>query len=359
MRSHVKLSAVVAAGLVAALAGCGGSTGPSTGSGGGGGTNTAASGDCSSAEVFCVGLVTDVGKVDDKGFNQAAWEGVEQVKGELGAQTKYVETTDPKDYAKNIKQFTDAKYDVIVTVGFLMGDATRAAGKQYPNTKFIGFDQFQADPVVPNVTGLIFHEDQAGYAAGYLAGLMTKSNKIGVVLGQEIPPTQAYAAGYENGAKAANPSVTVSKVYHPAGNTAFNDPVWGAGEAKKMLAQGADFIFGAGGNTGNGALQEAAKTAGAGDKIFCIGVDLDQWDTLPAAHPCLITSAEKHEKDGIGELLKQIKSNTIKPGNFFGTAGISAFHDFDSKVPADVKTKVADIVKKLEDGSQATGYKAG
>jgi basic membrane protein A len=355
LRSQGKIYAVVAAGLVAALAGCGGSTGNS-GTQGGGGTNTAASGDCSSKDVFCVGLVTDVGKVDDKGFNQAAWEGVQEVKGELGAQTKYVETTDPKDYAKNIKQFTDAKYDVIVTVGFLMGEATVAAGAQYPDTKFIGFDQFQAKET-PNVTGLIFHEDQAGYAAGYLAGLMTKTNKIGVVLGQEIPPTQAYAGGYENGAKAANPGVQVSKVYHPAGNTAFNDPVWGAGEAKKMLAQGADFIFGAGGNTGNGALQEVAKTAGAGEKLFCIGVDLDQWNTLPAAHPCLITSAEKHEKEGIGELLKQIKGNTIKPGNFYGTAGISPFHDFDAKVPADVKTKVADVVKKLEDGSLQTGFK--
>jgi basic membrane protein A len=348
------LNAVAATGLVAVLAACGGSTGNNSQTSGG--SNTAASGDCSSKDVFCVGLVTDVGKVDDKGFNQAAWEGVEAVKGELGAQTKYVETTDPKDYAKNIKQFTDAKYDVIVTVGFLMGDATIAAGKQYPDTKFIGFDQFQAAET-PNVTGLVFHEDQAGYAAGTLAGLMSKTKKIGVVLGQEIPPTQAYAAGYENGAKAVDPSIKVSKVYHPAGNTAFNDPVWGAGEAKKMLAQGADFIFGAGGNTGNGALQETAKTNGAGDKIFCIGVDLDQWDTLPAAHPCLINSAEKHEKDGIGTLLKAIKDGSIKPGNFYGTAGISAFHDFDAKVPADVKTKVADVVKKLEDGSQDTGYK--
>ncbi len=352
MRSKTMLNAVAAVGMVAVVAACGGSTGNTSSSG----SNTSASGDCSSKDVFCVGLVTDVGKVDDKGFNQAAWEGVEQVKGELGAQTKYVETTDPKDYAKNIKQFTDAKYDVIVTVGFLMGDATVAAGKQYPDTKFIGFDQFQAAET-PNVTGLIFHEDQAGYAAGTLAGLMTKTKKIGVVLGQEIPPTQAYAAGYENGAKAVDPAIKVSKVYHPAGSTAFNDPVWGAGEAKKMLAQGADFIFGAGGNTGNGALQETAKTSGAGDKVFCVGVDLDQWDTLPAAHPCLITSAEKHEKDGIGTLLKAIKDGSIKPGNFYGTAGISGFHDFDSKVPADVKTKVADVVKKLEDGSQATGYK--
>ena len=82
-----------------------------------------------------------------------------------------------------------------------------------------------------NVTGLIFPEDQAGYGAGYLAGLMTKTNKLGQVLGLEIPPVQKYAKGFEAGAKAANPKVTVTTVYHPAADNAFNDPVWGAGEA--------------------------------------------------------------------------------------------------------------------------------
>jgi basic membrane protein A len=285
--------------------------------------------------------------------------GRREAKADLGAQTKYIETTDQKDYASNIKQFTDAKYDVIVTVGFLMADATVQAAKAYPDTKFIGVDQFVDTTKVtsPNLTGLVFPEDKAGYAVGYLAGLMTKTNKIGAVNGQEIPPVQKYFKGYEAGAKAANPKVTVTGVYHPAGTTAFSDPVWGAGEAKKQLAQGVDIIFGIGGGTGNGALGEVAKTAGAGDKLFCIGVDQDQYNTLPAARPCLVTSAEKLITKGVSDLLKQAKDGSIKAGNFDGDTGISDFHDLASKVPADVQTKVKDIVAKLTDGSLQTGVK--
>lgn len=338
------------AALALVLAGCGGSTGD-TGSGGG----SAAPKDCSSADVFCIGLVTDTGSVDDKNFNQAAWEGVKTLEGD-GVQTKVIETKDAKDYANNLKQFTDQKYDAIVTVGFLMAEATVIAAKANPDVKFIGVDQFQDEKATaPNVTGLIFPEANAGYAAGYLAGLMTKTNKLGIVLGAEIPPTQAYALGYEQGSKAANPKTTVAKVYHPAGDNAFADSPWGAGEAKKMLAQGADFVFGAGGSTGNGALGETAKTSGAGTSIFCVGVDVDQWQTVPEAHPCLITSAEKKLTDGTSELLKQAKDGSVKGGNFVGKTGLSEYHDFDSKIPADVKTKVADIIKQLEDGTLKVG----
>ena len=343
MKAKPFLVAVPAA-LALVLAGCGGSTGDSSSDG-----SSAAPKDCSSADVFCIGLVTDTGSVDDKSFNQAAWEGVKAMEGD-GVQTKYVETKDAKDYASNLKQFTDQKYDAIVTVGFLMAEATVTAAKANPNVKFIGVDQFQDEKATaPNVTGLIFPEAKAGYAAGYLSGLMTKTNKLGVVLGAEIPPTQAYAKGYEMGSKAANPKTTVAKVYHPAGDNAFSDSPWGAGEAKKMLAQGADILFAVGGGTGNGALGEVAKTNGAGSSLFCIGVDVDQWETVPEAHPCLVTSAEKKLVKGTTDLLKQAKDGSIKGGNFSGDTGLAPFHDFDSKIPADVKTKVADIVKQLEE----------
>ena len=334
------------AALALVLAGCGGSTGDTSSDGG-----TAAPKDCSSTEVFCIGLVTDTGSVDDKNFNQAAWEGVKALEGD-GVQTKYIETKDAKDYANNLKQFTDQKYDAIVTVGFLMAEATVTAAKANPETKFIGVDQFQDDKATaPNVTGLIFPEANAGYAAGYLAGLMTKTNKLGVVLGAEIPPTQAYFKGFEEGSKAANPKTTVAKVYHPAGDNAFTDSPWGAGEAKKMLAQGADILFAVGGGTGNGALGEVAKTSGAGQSLFCIGVDVDQWNTVPEAQPCMITSAEKKLVKGTSDLLKQAKDGSIKGGNFLGETGLAPYHDFDSKIPAEVKTKVADIVTGIEDGS--------
>src|SRR5664279_3424303 len=146
--------------VVLSLAACGGSTGTTPAAG-----NTSASGDCSSAAVLCFGLVTDQGKIDDKSFNQSAWEGVQKAAMGIGAQTKAIETTDSKDYAPSIKLFTDAKYDIVVTVGFLMGDATTAAAKANPSIKFIGVDQSQS-ATLPNLTGLTFPEDQAGYAAG-------------------------------------------------------------------------------------------------------------------------------------------------------------------------------------------------
>lgn len=360
MKSTRYLVAVPAA-LALALTGCGGSTGTpgggSTASGSGAAGAPTDDSNCAAAEVFCVGLVTDTGKVDDKSFNQSAHEGAKAAAEELKGFYKYVETQDPKDYAANMGQFTNKKYDVIVTVGFLMTDATAEAAAGSPETKFIGVDQFfdPAKVTVKNVTGILFPEDQAGYGAGYLAGLMTKTNKLGQVLGLEIPPVQKFAKGFEAGAKAANPEVKVSTVYHPAGDNAFNDPVWGAGEAKKQLAQGADIIFGAGGNTGNGALQEVAKTSGAGKSTFCIGVDTDQWDTVPAAQPCLVTSAMKLITEGVTDTIKVAKDGEFAGLVTMGKAGLAPYHDFDSVIPAEVKTKVEEIVKQMEAGTLKTG----
>jgi basic membrane protein A and related proteins len=361
MKSTRFLVAAPAA-LALALAGCGGSTGNSdtpaaTGSG------TAAAGaptddsKCADEAVFCIGLVTDTGKVDDKSFNQSAHEGALAAKEQTQGFYKYIETQDAKDYAANMAQFTNKKYDVVVTVGFLMTEATAEAAKANPDTRFIGVDQgYDATKVTEkNITGLIFPEDQAGYGAGYLAGLMTKTNKLGQVLGLEIPPVQKFAKGFEAGAKAANPAVSVTTVYHPAGDNAFNDPVWGAGEAKKQIAQGADIIFGAGGNTGNGALQEVAKASGAGTDTFCIGVDTDQWDTVPAAQPCLVTSAMKLITEGVTETAVMAKDGNFTELQTLGKAGLAPYHDFDSVVPADVKAKVDEVVKQMEAGTLKTG----
>jgi basic membrane protein A and related proteins len=310
--------------------------------------------DCSTAESFCVGLVTDLGKVDDKSFNQSSWEGTKEGAEAVGGAADYIESTTQTDYANNIKSFTDKKYKVIVTVGFALGADTAKAAKANPTVKFIGVDQFPGE-ALDNYTGLIFNEDKAGFMAGALAGLLTKTNIVGAVVGTDtVPPVVAFTNGWENGAKYTNPKVKTISTYHPAGDNAFNDPDWGASTAKQALDQGADVIFGAGGNTGNGALNEVAKKAGA----FCVGVDTDQWETLPTAHACLVTSAEKELKKGTIELIKQAKDGTIKGGPFVGTTKISPYHDFDSTISAEAKAKVDTIVKGVLDGSIPTGYKA-
>jgi len=267
--------------------------------------------DCAEEDVLCVGLVTDVGEVDDKSFNQSAWDGVQKARDELGAIVNYVETKDAKDYMANMQLFIDKGYDVIVTVGYAMGTATAEAAVANPDVLFIGVDQGQWGDILPNLVGLIFHEDQSGYLAGVLAAKMTQTGTIAAVLGTDlIPPVVAFKEGYEAGARSVNPDISIISTYHPGGlDVAFTDPEWGATTAAQAIANGADVVFGAGGKTGNGALIETAGTAG----LYCIGVDSDQWETVPEAHACLISSAMKLITPAVFDLVKLAQEATCPP----------------------------------------------
>ncbi len=302
---------------------------------------------------FRVGMVTDVGKIDDKSFNESLWNAVKQAEKELGAEVSYIETTDPKDYGKNIATFADKGYDVICTSGFGLGEATIEAAKKYPNIKFIGTDQFQAE-ALPNLAGLIFEEDKAGFLAGALAALMSKSGVVGAVLGTDVvPPVVKFGKGYEAGAKYINPNIKVLLAYHPGGLAkGFIDPEWGKQTAVQQIDQGADVIFGAGGKTGNGALIGCAEK-----KVFCIGVDTDQWYTVPEAKTYMLSSAMKLITPGSFNLIKAAKEGTFKGGNVVGDVGLAPFHDTEAQVPAEVKAKLQEIDKGLKDGSIQTGVK--
>ncbi|HEX9441935.1 MAG TPA: BMP family ABC transporter substrate-binding protein [Roseiflexaceae bacterium] len=310
------------------------------------------------AKTLKVGLVTDVGKVDDKSFNQSAWEGVQQAQKDLSADVKFIETTDPKDYQKNIEQFADANYDVIVTVGFALGEATYQDAKKYPNIKFIGVDQFQAKddkhPDIPlaNLAGLVFEEDKAGYLAGVLAASVSKSGTIGAVCGTDVvPAVWRYGEGYKAGAKSVKPDINVQVVYHSdvGFDKTFTDPEWGNTTGLAMIDKGADVLFGCGGKTGNGALQAAANKG-----VYAIGVDTDQYLTLPEAQKAMISSAEKLITPGVFGLIKSSQDGSFKGGNNVGPVGLAPFHDLDSKVPADVKAKLQEVDKGLQDGSIKT-----
>jgi basic membrane protein A len=320
--------------------------------------------DCTQEDVFCVGLVTDVGKINDKSFNQSAWEGVQKSKTDgVADAVQYIETADAKDYAKNIATFADAGYDAIVTVGFNLGEATAAAGTTYPDISFIGVDQFQAwqfddDKAndLANVTGLGFPEDNAGFLVGALAAMMSESHKVGAVCGTDaVPPVWRFGEGYKAGAAYAdgqNATTTeVFVVYHSdvGFDKTFTDPEWGAQTAKSMMDQGADAIFGCGGITGNGAITAAAQAG-----KYAIGVDTDQYLTLPEAAPRMLSSAMKLITPGVAGLLAQAKDGSIAPGNFTGQAGYAPFHDLDSSVPADVKSAMEAINAGLLDGSIKT-----
>ncbi|WP_437646206.1 BMP family lipoprotein [Sorangium sp. So ce362] len=307
--------------------------------------------DCASPEVFCVGLVTDMGKIDDKSFNQSAWEAIQRAQKELGATTQYIETTDPKDYPKNIGTFAEEQYDVVVTSGFGLTEATHAAADQFKGVKFIGIDQFQATSK-PNVVGLVFPEDHGGFLVGALAAMMTKSGKIGAVLATDaVPPVYRFGEGFRAGARHVKPDIEISVVYHNdvGFDKTFTDPEWGKTTAVSMIDKGVDIVFGGGGKTGNGALLGAATKG-----VYAIGVDTDQYYTVPEAQKVLLSSAVKLIAEGTFDLIKMAKEGKLPAGNFEGKSGYAPYHDLDSKVPAEVKAKMEELRRGLLDGTLKT-----
>jgi len=317
-----------------------------------------------------IGLVTDVGGVNDKSFNQSAWAGVQKAIKEFGWEAKFIESKQPTDYEKNIDQFATEKYDVIVTVGFLMGDATAIKAKQYPNIKFaiVDYDYWPTkgskicaetvkncydDGGLKNITSLMFQEDQVGFLAGVLAGGMTKTGTVCTVSGMEIPPVVRFVVGFQNGAKWIKSGAKTLNVYIPS----FTDPAKGKETGQSMIAQGCDVVFGVGGNTGNGGLL-AAKEKG----LMAIGVDVDQYVTYPEVKDALLSSAAKNVDAAVYNYLKAIKDGSAKAGVAManlgnGGIGLAPYHDWDSKIPQAVKDKIKQATEDLKGGKLATGYK--
>jgi basic membrane protein A len=308
------------------------------------------------AEAGCkAGLVTDVGKINDGTFNQYAFDGLKKAEADLGIGIKYIETQAQTDYDKNIQSLVDQGCELVVAVGFMMGDAVKAASEKFPNTKFAIVD-FAYDPALPNVRGLVFAEDQAGYMAGALAASMSQSGTIAAVGGIEIPPVQKFLKGYEAGAKSIKGDINVKTVYIDS----FTDRARGAEAAKSFMAEGADVIFGAGGQTGSGGIQAAAE-AGA----FVIGVDQDEYVTTfqngaaPGSDK-IISSAMKRVDQAVFLTIKDVVDGKFTNGVAVydatnGGIGLASYNKADAAIPAEVKAKMDEILKGLSDGSITTG----
>jgi basic membrane protein A len=301
-----------------------------------------------------IGLVTDVGKVDDKTFNQFAYEGMMRAAEEFGLEATYIETQQPTDYEKNIRTFADEGYDMIVTVGFMLTDATMQMAKEYPNIMFAGVDQFYAEKI-PNAAGLNFSEDQSAFVVGALAAMMNKTGVIGFVGGMEIPPVIKFRKGYEAGAKYIKPNMKVLGVYIDS----FTAPDRGKAAAEAQIAEKADVIFGAGGPTGSGGIVAAMEK-----RIWGIGVDQDEYYTTMGGGPApyLLSSAMKRVDNAVYSAIKSFVEGTWQGGIWVGDAtnngiGYAPFHDTAGKIPGDVKAKLDEILKKLGDGSLKTGVK--
>lgn len=249
---------------------------------------------------FKVGLITDVGGVNDGSFNQSSWEGLQRAMEDMGIEANYLESATDADYAPNIETFVDEEYDLIISVGYMLADATKAAAEANPDIRFAIIDDATID--LDNVTCLMFRQEQASYLVGYVAGLMTETDNIGFVLGMSNETMNLFGYGYCAGAIDANPDVKIQQF----NANSFSDSATGKTNANTAITNGADIVFHAAGATGLGVI-EACQEAG----VYAIGVDSDQSSIAPNT---VITSAMKRVDNAVYDAVESLIAGTLEGG---------------------------------------------
>ena len=301
-----------------------------------------------SANVFAadlrVALVLDKGGKDDKSFNNAAYVGAEKAKNELGIQLKYVEATDDAAIEGMIRAFAQKKFDLIIAIGFSMAEAIKKVAEAYPDLKFALVD---SEVKLPNVRSLMFEEHQGSYVVGALAGLMTKTGKIGFLGGMDVPLIRRFQLGFEAGIKKTNPEATLITNYTGVTPEAWNNPAKAKELALAQYSEGTDIIFGAAGASNYG-LFDAAED----QKKFAIGVDSNQNWVKPGF---VLTSMLKRVDVAVFQVIKDTKAGKFTSGTErFGlkNRGIDYSLDKynDKLVPADVRKKVDQIKADIAAG---------
>ena len=295
------LSMILAGTMALSMAGCGSNTAETTAAAqksGDSAEKTEGAAPSKDSSEFKIGLITDVGGVNDGSFNQSSWEGLERAGEELGVTVNYLESATDADYAPNIETFIDEDYDLIICVGYMLADATKAAAEANPDTRFAIIDDASID--LPNVTGLVFHAEQASYLVGYVAGLTTKTNNIGFVVGMSNETMNQFGYGYCAGAIDANPDITVQQF----NANSFADSATGKTMANTAITNGADVIFHAAAATGLGVI-EACHEAG----VYAIGVDSDQSGISPDT---VLTSAMKRVDNAVYDTIESLVNGTLE-----------------------------------------------
>ena len=259
----------------------------------------------SAADTIKIGMVTDVGGVNDKSFNQTSWEGLQALAAEDPTfEVNYLESKTDADYQTNINTFIDEEYDLIICVGYMLADATREAAEDNPDQLFAIIDDSSID--LPNVACLMFAQEQASYLVGLVAGSVTESKTVGYVQGMVSDSMNLFGIGYITGVLEACPEATV--LQYNANN--FGDIAGGSTAAKDMITKGADVIYQAAGGTGIGVINACDE-----EGIWAIGVDTDQ---APLAPEHVITSAMKRV-----DVASQDISKAVAAGEF--TAGVHLY----------------------------------
>jgi len=307
--------------------------------------------DCARSDVFCVGLVTASGSIED-GINQQAWLGLQDAKAEgLADRIDYIETVDSRDREANIQTFINDGYDVIITVGSSLADETLLAAQKNPKIKFIGVEQTQ-NKSYPNLTGLVFHEERSGFLAGALAASITQTNHIAAICEAKfIDAMRRYCDGFKAGAQYINSKINIDVVYRTGSNQyLFNDADWGIQAAHQAVNDGADVVFAAGGNTADAALETAA---GQGAPV--IGSETDEYESLTDIRSRLVSSSVNDVRTGIRDLMRLVRNNPLPAGNFFGPIELAPFHDLDSQIPQSVKDQLNQLAQGLANNSIGEG----
>jgi basic membrane protein A len=292
-------------------------------------------GSAKSSQTIRVAVVTDIGGLNDRGFNALANKGLQQAKKELGVQGRVFISKSAGDYIPNLSTPARQGYDLVIANGFLMGDALAAVAKRFPRTNFaiIDFPWVALKGKPSNARGLIFRENEAGYLAGVAAATVTRTNTVSSVGGQAVPAVVAFLAGYKAGAQRTKRGVKVLSGY----SEDFVDQAKCKEIGLNQIQQGSDVVFAAAGGCGLGALQ-AAKEQGK----WGIGVDNDQG--FLGAH--ILTSATKKVDLAVYRTIEQVQDNAFKGGTdgvFTVKNGGVGFGKVSAKAP-----KRAALVKRLE-----------
>lgn len=291
-----------------------------------------------------VGVILDVGGETDKSFNEYTLKGAREAAERAGITIDYITSTSPNDYERNIANMA-RESDLVITVGFFLADATARVARNHPDVHFAIVDNayspgqgcpetvndcYNEEGGLHNVTSLMFAEDEVGYLAGVLAACMSETGVVASVAGMEIAPVVRFVNGFQNGAVSVNPDIRTLNQYIPD----FNDPSTGEVVAKEFINQGADVIFGVGGNTGNGGLLAAHQA-----NLMAIGVDADQYYTYPEVQSALLSSAMKNLDVASSWAVDQFVAGTLEPGIHLATLAddgiaLAPYHDWHDRIVA-------------------------
>lgn len=353
MKKVYQLSLVMLLAFTVILAGCGKNNNNSGNEASNAGTATNAPAEATAAPTDApktdvkVGLVTDVGGVNDKSFNQSAWEALQALEKESGIEIKYLQSKSNADYEPNLNQFVKGGYNLTWGIGFDLGDAVKKVATENPNANLAIIDSVVE---APNVESVTFSENEGSFLVGVVAGLTTKTNKVGFIGGMESPVIKRFEVGFIAGVKAVNPNATVKVTY--AG--AYDKPDVGKSLAATLYNDGNDIIFPAAGATGNGVFNEAkSRNKAGGAKVWVIGVDKDQ--SLEFGDDVTLTSMIKRVDEAVKKVSQQVVDGTFKGGTTtvlgLKDNGVGLPETSKANVSAEILAKVDEYSKQIIDGT--------